>query len=240
MIRRLGVFVVFQVTGGAIRAQPLELAHRSVFMAGLAIGNRMCPKKGESVRVVLHTCLIDTPPEHRMALLTVASHLAAVKIRMTIGALAADSFKFKTGVTSTAIHACVHAPERTTCFRVRKIRKRPERRECRGRVTGSACLPEHPMRRTSGRRHFILHCTGIRPRDQMHFVTLDAKIVCGIGSQGSMRLNLWVPRSIDMAIEAFEFRLGLKEIMAVRTMFRAAQNRMTLHQGDGFWLRMNG
>jgi hypothetical protein len=48
----------------------------------------MRAKKRKTVCVVLYTGLIDAPPEHGMTLFTVASILAAVEIRMAIGALA--------------------------------------------------------------------------------------------------------------------------------------------------------
>jgi hypothetical protein len=73
--------------------------------------------------MVLHTGLIDTPPEHGMTFFTVASILATMKIRVTISAGTPDFLKFQIGMAPPAIHVCMHAAERTPRFRVLEIRE---------------------------------------------------------------------------------------------------------------------
>jgi hypothetical protein len=55
-----------------------------------------------------------------------------------------------------------------------------------------------------------------------------------------MSLNLWILRSFYVAIETFEFWFALKKVVAVRAVFRAAQNGMALQKRTGLWLRLSG
>lgn len=81
-----------------------------------------------------------------MTLRTVASHLAAVKIRMAVGALASNAAKYKLDVALPAVHFLMHTAKGESGFGVPEVRKGPDWPETCGSMTVPACNAQRPVR----------------------------------------------------------------------------------------------
>jgi hypothetical protein len=95
--------ILAQMAWRALGAQTAELAICSVFMTGLTIHRCMCANERESICVIFDGCQRDAPAADGMTLFTITPHLAAMKIRMTIGATFPRAGKFEIGVTLPAV-----------------------------------------------------------------------------------------------------------------------------------------
>jgi hypothetical protein len=106
----------------------------------------MRAEQRETVRVIVHGRKRNAPSPNSMTLFAVASHLAAMKIGMTIGALPSDAGEYLTGMTLPAVHPSVHPAKRISGFRVFEIWEWPNRFITRRGVTASAGNSERSVR----------------------------------------------------------------------------------------------
>jgi hypothetical protein len=146
MIRRFCRGIITLMARCALGAQSLECAGRAAFMTRLAIRHRMRAEQRETVRVIVHGRKRNAPSPNGMTLLAVASHLAAMKIGMTIGALLSDAGEYLAGMTLPAVKPHVHPAKRKSGFRVLKIREWPNRPKTRRGVTISAGNSDRSVR----------------------------------------------------------------------------------------------
>lgn len=80
-------------------------------MALLALHGGMSTEKWESILVILHLLDGDVPTLNGVALGAIRSHLAAVNIRVAIGAILADVSEHRLEVALNAFHLFVHAAQ---------------------------------------------------------------------------------------------------------------------------------
>ncbi len=111
VIHSLRTIIVADVTGSAVRAESAEHSNGGAFVAAFAFYSRMGANQGKAVGVTIDI-LGDLPPSaSTMALLAVAPKLAAMNVRVAIGALGSDICKNKLPMALPAIHPLVHSHE---------------------------------------------------------------------------------------------------------------------------------
>jgi len=84
---------------------------------------------------------------HRVTLLAVRPHLAAMDVLMAVGAILADVGEHRLDVTLNAIHFFVHTAKRVFCFAVVEFGNGANRPPTSGGVT---VLARHGQRRSMG------------------------------------------------------------------------------------------
>jgi hypothetical protein len=86
VIQGLSVLVVVQVTTHAFGAEPRIDSRCGSFMARIAAHRRMCSQQWESVQVAFYVIDTNAPTSDGVALLACSAKLAAMDVRVTIGA----------------------------------------------------------------------------------------------------------------------------------------------------------
>ena len=97
------------MAGEALGRKPLELAHGSVLMTGIAVHRRVRADQRESIQVLVDLLHRNTPAPHRVALLAIGAHLAFVDVGVTVGALRTHIRKNELDVALRTRHTLVHA-----------------------------------------------------------------------------------------------------------------------------------
>ena len=82
-----GLSICILVTGIALDRKPLELSHRFAFMAVRAIKASVTADQGEAIIVFPNTLQDDVPAFNGVAGFAVCTHLAAMDVSVTIGAV---------------------------------------------------------------------------------------------------------------------------------------------------------
>lgn len=132
---RFCILIVLDVTGDAVGAQSLELAHRRPHVARGALNRCVSPQEREAIPMLLNSLHGDVPSIHGVALLALGSELAAMQIRMTIRALCPNIAEHQFEVAEPAVHFPVHSPQREMCLVVIKFGKASDGLPTRERVT---------------------------------------------------------------------------------------------------------
>jgi hypothetical protein len=123
-VRRIdGVLPVFQVAGIALRREAVEDAGGELRVALIALHGSVSAKKREAVLVVFDLLNGDIPALHRVALRAIWSHLAAMNVRVAIGAILAYVGEHWLDVALNALHFFVHAAEGIAGFAVIEFRR---------------------------------------------------------------------------------------------------------------------
>jgi len=104
-----GVLPIFQMAGIALRGKSEKLPDRGALVAGIAWYSGMGAEKREAILVVLHALGGDIPALYGVALRAIGAHLAAMNVRVAIGAILADVGEDGFGVALHALHFFVHA-----------------------------------------------------------------------------------------------------------------------------------
>lgn len=107
---------LLRVAGVAVRAQTRELPGCGADVAVLALCRRVRANKRKAVLMVLDRLHVHLPALHRVAALAVGTHLAAMEVSVTVGALHPDVRKHQAGMALPAAHVHVHAAQRILCF----------------------------------------------------------------------------------------------------------------------------
>ena len=121
------VLIVLRVAGIALCRKPLELAHRSAFVAGFAIDCRVSADQREAVLVVANRGHRYMPAPHGMTRLAVRTELPAVNVRVAIRTLMSNVREDQLDVALRTLHFLVHAPKRITRLIVIEFRYGPNR-----------------------------------------------------------------------------------------------------------------
>lgn len=98
------------------------LARRRILVARLAIQTGVRPDQWEAILMLADSLNGDTPSLDGVALLAISSHLAAMDVRVAIGALRADVTEYQAGVTLATRNIRMHAAEGILRLAVIKVR----------------------------------------------------------------------------------------------------------------------
>jgi hypothetical protein len=224
VIGRLCGSIIPLVTGYAVRAQSFENARCGALVAGLAIHDLVRPEKREAVPMVLYCRQFDVPPANGMALLTVASHLAAVKVGMTIGTLFPDIGEYQTRMAFPAVQSGVHPAKRVNGFRVFEIGIGPDRFIAGRIMTVSTRDADRPVGAARTCPHFI-GAAGSGSTGSVQRVASRARTIRGVVAQRRMPRALLILSDAVMAIETLELRLPTCEVVTVGAVVRTVQQR---------------
>ena len=112
VVGRLGAHVRPHVTTGAVRRQALELPGRGALVARTALEQRVRAHQRKTILMFSNGLHGDSPSHHRMALLALRAHLAAVNVGVALGALLPDVGKDRLRVALRARHSLVHPAQR--------------------------------------------------------------------------------------------------------------------------------
>jgi len=224
VIGRLCGSIIPLVTGYAVRAQSFENARCGALVAGLAIHDLVRPEKREAVLMVLYCRQFDVPPANGMALLTVASHLAAVKVGMTIGTLFPDIGEYQARMAFPAVQSGVHPAKRVNGFRVFEIGIGPDRFIAGRIMTVSTRDADRPVGAARTCPHFI-GAAGSGSTGSVQRVASRARTIRGVVAQRRMPRALLILSDAVMAIETLELRLPTCEVVTVGAVVRTVQQR---------------
>ena len=108
-IRRL--LEVRQMAGRTCRRKPLEDSRGGLFVALIALQNRVRPKQREAIEVLLNRLNRDLPAVWCVALRAIRAELSAMDIRMTVRAILSDIRENWFQVASRAGNFFVHSAE---------------------------------------------------------------------------------------------------------------------------------
>ena len=97
---------------GAVGGQTLELAHRRAFMARIALQERVRAQQRKTVLMFADGLDGDSPSHHGVALLALRTHLPAVDVGVTVGALLPDIGEHRLAVALRASDVLVHPAQR--------------------------------------------------------------------------------------------------------------------------------
>jgi len=122
------------VAGEALGRKPLELAHGSALMTGIAIHRRVRADQREAIEVLVDLLHGNMPAPHRVALFAIGAHLALMNVRVAVGALRPDISKDHLGVALGAGHSLMQAAQRVLGGVVIEFRDRPDRLPAAQRV----------------------------------------------------------------------------------------------------------
>jgi len=111
-----GILPIFQMAGIALCAKAEELPNRGALVAGIAGDSGVRAEEREAIVVVLHVLGGDIPALHGVALRAIRAHLAAMNVRVTIGAIFPYIGEDRLGVALHALHFFVHAAKRVPGF----------------------------------------------------------------------------------------------------------------------------
>jgi hypothetical protein len=146
MVRRLCGRIVLKMARDTVGTQPFVLTDCCAFMARFAIRGRMRADERKAVCMVFHSRQWNAPPANGMTLLAVASHLPAMKVGMTIGALLPYVGEYELGVAFPAIHSFMHATKRIQGLGMIEIGEGPDRPITCGGMAFPARNVERSMR----------------------------------------------------------------------------------------------
>ena len=147
-VRRVGgPLPILHVAGFACGREAIEDACCCLFVAFLALHGSMRTQQGEAIHVVFDLLDGNVPALHRVTLLAVRPHLAAMDVLMAVGAILADVGEHRLDVTLNAIHFFVHTAKRVFCFAVVEFGNGANRPPTSGGVT---VLARHGQRRSMG------------------------------------------------------------------------------------------
>lgn len=122
-----GALIVRSVAGIALCGEPLKLPGGCAFVARLTIYRRMRADKREAILVVANRRYGNLPAFDRVTGFAIRSELAAVKVRMTVGAFLSDIRKDQFHVALGALHFLVHPAQRVAGLVVVKLRNTADR-----------------------------------------------------------------------------------------------------------------
>lgn len=112
VIRESRLHKVLHMAGDTLGRQSRELAGRRTLVAIVTEQGGMCPYQRETVVVSSHGLYRGLPSLDRVAVFASSPKLAAMDVRVAVGALSADIGKHKTDVALGARNTGVHASER--------------------------------------------------------------------------------------------------------------------------------
>lgn len=121
--RRLEVLPMAGVAGGR---QSLELPGRGILVALVALRQGVRPYQRKAVLVIANRILRDIPAADRVATFAIGAELAAVNIRVAIGATLADVLEDEAGMALGAAHLLVHAAQWIARLVVIELRNGPD------------------------------------------------------------------------------------------------------------------
>ncbi len=106
----------------ALSGEPDILARRRILVARLAIQTGVRPNEWEAILMLADSLNGDAPSLDGVTLLAIGSHLAAMDVRVAIGALRADVTEYQAGVTLATRNIGMHPSERILRLAVIKVR----------------------------------------------------------------------------------------------------------------------
>jgi hypothetical protein len=134
-MRRIGgVLPVFQMAGIAGCAQPEKHPRGGLFVALVALYGSVSAQKRKSILVIADLLHRDIPALNGMALRAVRPHLAAMDVRVAIGAILPNIGEHGFYMALGALYLFVHAPERIFRLVVVEFGDRANRTPTRRRV----------------------------------------------------------------------------------------------------------
>jgi hypothetical protein len=156
----------------------------------------------KAVAVIVYGGQGNAPPANGVALPAVTSHLATMKVRVTIGAPFPDVAEYKFPMALAAIQSHVHSGERIPGLGMVEVGEGPDRAVAGGRMAVSACDPEGAVRALDlFLRYFrIGRCRG----RLMQRVAPGTRAACGTASQGRMPAVLLILLNSAVTGQAFE------------------------------------
>lgn len=126
VVRRVRLLKCVLVARVALNRQALELPYGFTLVTVRAVEAGVAPNQWEAVIVLPHILLNQVPPFHRVALLTICSHLATVNVGMAIRAMCTRIREHGLGMALVATHSLVKAAQRVRRLVVIKLRNRPD------------------------------------------------------------------------------------------------------------------
>ena len=127
VVWRSSLLECFLVTRVALDRQPLELPDSSTLVAIRTVQSRVTAHQRETIVVFPGSLRNDAPALHRMTLLAARTHLSAVDICMTIGAVCPHVGEDRLGVTLCTRNSLMHSAQRILGCIVIEFRNRPNR-----------------------------------------------------------------------------------------------------------------
>ena len=130
---RLRALVGLCMAGNTIRRQSEVLSGGRALVTGLTVDCGMGPHQGKPVVVPLDGLDVDTPSLHGVALLALRTHLPAMDIRVTVGALGSGVAEYQARVALPAGYIFVKTAQgilRLVMIELRNIADRLPRCEC--------------------------------------------------------------------------------------------------------------
>jgi len=146
MRRIAGVLPILQMAGITGRAQPEKHASGDLLVALVALYCGVSAQKRKSILVIANLLHRDIPALNGVALRTVRTHLTAVDIGVTIGAILPHIGECGFHVALGALHFFVHAPERIFRLVVVEFGDRANRAPTCRRVAIFAGNVQRPVR----------------------------------------------------------------------------------------------
>jgi len=117
-----GLLELCRMTAEAIGGEPLELPHRRILVAAVALQKRVRPHQRETVEVLLDVLHRNAPAPYVVAILATSSKLAAMDIGVAVGAFRARVREHQIAVALPAADSFVHAAQGELGLIVVKLR----------------------------------------------------------------------------------------------------------------------
>lgn len=129
-----GVLPILEVAGIALCGEAVENSRGELRVARVALHRSVGTEKREAILVILHLLHGDVPALHGVALRAVWTHLAAVNVGVTIGAVFRHIRKNRLAVTGNALRFFVHAAQGIAGLAVIEFRHSADRPPAGGGV----------------------------------------------------------------------------------------------------------
>ena len=129
MVRIPRLLEIIHVAARALGRQslPVERAHRSHLVAGIAIHHRVRPNQREAILVLVDVVDRDLPPCIAMAQVALRAVLAPMNIRVAVLALVASLREHQVGVTIRAADLRMQPAQRESRLTMIELGHRPDR-----------------------------------------------------------------------------------------------------------------
>jgi hypothetical protein len=182
-----GVLPILQVAGIASSAQAEEYPRCGLLVALIALHRGVSSQQRKPVLMIAHLLHGDVPALHSVALRAVRAHLAAVDVRMAIGAVLSNIGEYRLYVTLRALHFFVHSAERIFRLVVIEFGNCADRAPARRRMAVFAGDVQWPMGIPLG---FLLSRARSRPRR-------SSTVRCGGSSGGAWKRQQSPERELE-------------------------------------------
>ena len=107
----LGLLIIGEMAGGALRRETLILTNSGAPMTVLALNRRMRTKQWKTILVVLDLGDGNLPAQHRMALCAICTEFPSVKVGAAVGTIPAHIGEDGFHVACGALHFVVHSAQ---------------------------------------------------------------------------------------------------------------------------------